>query len=34
MRGRPLREGRLDVELALLACRWFGAAVLAPAGQA
>ena len=31
MRGRPLREGRLDAELALLACHWFGAAVLQPA---
>jgi DNA-binding PucR family transcriptional regulator len=29
LRGRPLREGRLDVELALLACHWFGSAVLA-----
>jgi len=28
MRGRPLREGRLDVELALLACYWLGKAVL------
>ncbi len=27
-RGRPLREGRLDVELALLACHWLGRAVL------
>lgn len=33
LRGRPLREGRLDVELALLACRWFGTAVLTPTGQ-
>lgn len=31
MRGRSLREGRLDVELALLACHWFGEAVLQPA---
>lgn len=31
MRGRPLREGRLDLELALLACHWLGAAVLQPA---
>lgn len=30
MRGKPFRAGRLDVELALLACRWFGRAVLAP----
>ena len=28
LRGRPLREGRLDVELALLACHWLGKAVL------
>ena len=28
LRGRPLREGRLDVELALLACYWLGKAVL------
>jgi DNA-binding PucR family transcriptional regulator len=28
MRGRPFHEGRLEVELALLASRWFGAAVL------
>ena len=28
LRGRPLREGRLDVELALLACHWLGNAVL------
>lgn len=27
-RGRPLRDGHLDAELALLACYWFGAAVL------
>jgi DNA-binding PucR family transcriptional regulator len=27
-RGRPLRDGHLDVELALLACHWFGPAVL------
>lgn len=31
VRGRPLREGRLDVELALLACRWLKGAVLRPA---
>jgi PucR C-terminal helix-turn-helix domain/GGDEF-like domain len=30
-RGRPIITDRLDVELALLACQWFGAAVLAPA---
>ncbi|MBV9161880.1 MAG: helix-turn-helix domain-containing protein [Pseudonocardiales bacterium] len=28
LRGRPLREGRLDVELALLACHWLGSTVL------
>jgi hypothetical protein len=31
LRGRPFREGRLDVELALLACHWLGRAVLQPA---
>ena len=31
VRGRPLREARLDVELALLACRWLKGAVLQPA---
>jgi hypothetical protein len=31
LRGRPLRDGRLDVELALLACRYFGTALLQPA---
>ena len=30
VRGRPLREGRLDVELALLACHWMKSAVLQP----
>ena len=30
LRGRPLREGRLDVELALLACHWLRSAVLQP----
>lgn len=30
-RGRPISEDRLDVELALLACRWLGPAVLKPA---
>jgi len=28
--GRPLQESRLDVELALSACRWLGSAVLPP----
>jgi hypothetical protein len=28
LRGRSFREGRLDVELALLACRWLNKAVL------
>ena len=28
LRGRPLREGRLEVELALLACHWLGSVVL------
>lgn len=28
LRGRPLEEDRLDVELALVACQWLGAAVL------
>ncbi|WP_233608564.1 PucR family transcriptional regulator [Nocardia stercoris] len=27
-RGRPIEADRLDVEIALLACRWFGSAVL------
>jgi DNA-binding PucR family transcriptional regulator len=27
-RGRPIREDRLDVEIALTACHWLGAAVL------
>jgi DNA-binding PucR family transcriptional regulator len=30
-RGKPLSDDRSDVEIALLACRWFGATVLAPA---
>jgi len=30
IRGRPLQESRLDVELALSACHWLGAAVLQP----
>jgi hypothetical protein len=29
-RGRPITDDRLDVELALSVCRWFGAAVLNP----
>jgi DNA-binding PucR family transcriptional regulator len=29
-RGREISSDRLDVELALLACRWYGAAVLQP----
>jgi GGDEF-like domain/PucR C-terminal helix-turn-helix domain len=29
-RGRDIEEDRLDVEIALLACQWYGAAVLAP----
>jgi DNA-binding PucR family transcriptional regulator len=32
--GRPIGEGRLNVELALLASQWLGAAVLRPAGAA
>jgi hypothetical protein len=32
VRGRPLRDSRLDVELALLACHWLKAAVLQPSG--
>lgn len=31
VRGRPLRDSRLDVELALLACHWMKGAVLWPA---
>ena len=27
-RGRPLDDGRLELELALVACRWLGASVL------
>lgn len=27
-RGRPITDDRLDVEVALLLCHWFGAAVL------
>ncbi|MFC4606193.1 PucR family transcriptional regulator [Rhodococcus kronopolitis] len=33
-RGRRLREGRLDLEIALALCHWLGAAVLAPAAEA
>ena len=29
VRGRPIRDDRFDVELALRACRWLGRAVLA-----
>ncbi|WAM19595.1 helix-turn-helix domain-containing protein [Rhodococcus sp. JS3073] len=29
-RGHPLTGDRLDVEIALLTCHWFGDAVLAP----
>ncbi|MEZ0050301.1 hypothetical protein ABIA30_001291 [Mycobacterium sp. MAA66] len=29
-RGRPITDDRLDVELALLICRWFGTSVLEP----
>ena len=32
-RGRPIGEDRLDVELALLVCRWFGEAVLRSASE-
>jgi DNA-binding PucR family transcriptional regulator len=31
--GHGLESGRLDVEVALLACRWLGTAVLRPAVQ-
>jgi DNA-binding PucR family transcriptional regulator len=27
-RGRPISDGRLDVEIALLLCHWYGNAVL------
>jgi DNA-binding PucR family transcriptional regulator len=33
-RGRPLGEERLDLELALVACRWLGPVVLRKDGQA
>ena len=29
-RGRRIRDDRLDVEVALLICHWFGASVLQP----
>jgi DNA-binding PucR family transcriptional regulator len=29
-RGRPIAEDRLDVELALLVCQWYGTAALEP----
>lgn len=29
-RGRPIDDERLDVEMALLVCQWFGAVVLGP----
>jgi DNA-binding PucR family transcriptional regulator len=29
-RGRPITEDRLDVEIALLLCQWYGARVLTP----
>ncbi len=29
-RGKPIDDDRIDVEVALLLCHWFGAAVLAP----
>ena len=32
-RGRPIGEDRLDVELALLVCHWFGDAVLLSASE-
>ncbi|MGW4773237.1 PucR family transcriptional regulator [Nocardia sp. NPDC004278] len=32
-RGRPIGEDRLDVELALLLCHWFGPAVLGPVDE-
>jgi len=27
-RGRPIADGRLDVEMALLLCQWYGSGVL------
>jgi len=32
-RGRPLGDDRLDVEIALLICQWFGRAVLLTASE-
>lgn len=32
-RGRPIAEDRLDVEIALLLCQWYGASMLSPADQ-
>ena len=32
-RGRPIGDDRLDVELALLVCQWFGALVLGSGGS-
>ncbi|MEO6792397.1 MAG: helix-turn-helix domain-containing protein [Mycobacterium sp.] len=32
-RGRPIAEDRLDVEIALLLCQWYGASVLSPEDQ-
>jgi hypothetical protein len=32
-RGKPIGDDRLDVELALLICHWFGTAVLEPVEQ-
>lgn len=29
-RGRPITNGRFDVELALLLCHWYGDALLSP----
>ena len=33
-RGRPITNDRLDIELALLLCRWYGSAVLLPGAGA
>jgi DNA-binding PucR family transcriptional regulator len=30
-RGRPISDDRLDIEVALILCEWFGAAVLTKA---
>ncbi|MBS9535412.1 helix-turn-helix domain-containing protein [Mycobacterium sp. M1] len=32
-RGRPIAEDRLDVEIALLLCQWYGACVLSPSSS-